>query len=519
MRREFAVIVWVCCLVQQHVAGQVSLKISSRKKAVSGHNIFLRQPDGKFIYFTATGGNFYSGRLFANGNNDDAYNGARSAAALLGSYHHCRVNAVTFDKWNRVLVAGTAAADSSGPVSATMVRYTRNGDPDPDFAPGVLHLHVADTSAFCGVHLLPDERIFTVGSAFRDGNWRLFCARLQYNGEPDTTLGGVGYQVDNSMPGDMHVIGSAMQEDGKIVVAARADAPGSASVVVARYYSTGVRDTMFGIGGNMATDPAVSGVLMPQKVLLQPDGKIVVSGACANAGGGTDIFIMRLTAWGVIDSSFSADGIDRVDVAYEDRLDDMVLLPDGRFVLSGAGNARGERKYSRDIFLRYSKDGIPDEQYGYGRPDGKGLSASFSKPGCRLVAHSIALAGSEARVQRFSEMISDDDRETLLLLNTFLLDTALGVIDVPNRKDQRGIYPVLVGDNITFSYELIDEQKVTVRIRDAAGKEIAMPVNGELKTDGEHTLNVRVPVRSPRAFYEMELTTSEGYRQVVEITH
>lgn len=518
MLMRVAAIVFVLMSCAGSVCAQLSTKISGGKRT-NGRSIFIRQPDGKFIYFTGTGGNFHSGRVLANGNNDDGYSGAGTAADMLGSYAHCRTIALGFDKWNRMLVCGASATDSASPAVATLVRYARSGNADGDFTPRVLRWQVGDSSELCGVQLLPDEKILTAGSAYVSGYWRFFIGRLLYNGEVDTSFAGKGYLVDDSAPESCRGIGTATQKDGKLIVAGSWTADGNSGIHLARYYPSGTKDETFGIGGSVSTSLATWGSLVARKMLLQPDGKILVAGSRRNADGSSDIFMVRFTQWGLPDTSFATAGFEAIDIAFDERLDDMVLLNDGGIILSGAGNPRGEKKFSRDILLRYSPSGKRNELYGYGPQHTAGLSATFAKSGFRVHAHTIAGAPSENKVYRLSELLSDDGRETLLMLNVFLLDTALGVIDVPNRKEQRGIYPVPAGDKVTLTYELIDDQKVTLRLRDAAGKELWTAPGAPAGEDGEFIARVAMPARAAaRAFYEIEISTAEGYRQVVEVT-
>jgi uncharacterized delta-60 repeat protein len=512
--------VFVLLIVLQVLSAgaQVPSKITGGKRT-SGHAIFVRQPDGKFVYFTGTGGNFYSGRIFANGNNDDGYNGVRTAATILGDYVHCNTLGIGFDKWNRMLVCGTSAIDSSSPAIATITRYTRSGDADADFMPGVLRWPVGDSSELCGVQLLPDEKIIVAGSAFINGYWRFFLGRLQYNGEPDTSLAHTGYIIDDSAPESCRAVATATQDDGKLVVAGRWESWDVSGIYIARYYPSGTKDETFGVGGSVSTNLASWGSLKPVKMLLQPDGKMLVAGTRKNSDGGTDIFTARFTEWGLPDTSFGKDGIETIDISFEDRLDDMILIGNGEIVLSGSGNARGEKVFPRDILLRYDNRGKRNEQYGYGPSHAAGLSASFKKEGFRVNGHTTAYAPSENKIYRLSEMVFADGRETLLMLNVFLLDTGLGVIDVPNRKEQRSIYPVAVGDKVTLTYEMIDDQKVTIRLRDAAGKELWTAPGTPASEDGEYVARIPMPARTAsRAFYEIELTTAEGYKQVVEVT-
>jgi len=510
--------VFLALLFLSGIAGaQVSLKHSAAEMSHHGKSIFLRQPDGKLIYFTATGGNFYSGRLFLNGDNDDAYNGVHTTKQKLHSLVYAKTRAVAIDKWNRILIAGSACMDTNSAHMATLVRLARNGDNDAEFQPGVLQLQVGDSSEFAGIHLLADERIMAIGSCYKDAAYHFFLARLQYNGEKDAAYGTGGAFIDNSTPGNNRVVNTAAQADGKIIVAGHHYTNEQSGVVVARYYPDGTKDTMFGIGGTLITDPGALGNLQPQKMALQSDGKIVVSGVCPGEDGGRDVFVMRLTQWGTIDSSFAKTGIVRQSITFDDRLDDMVIMPDDRILLSGAGNARGEKRYTRDILLRYSPDGTRDEVYGYGPGDTKGLSATFSKKGYTALSHNIVFSEGEGKIYRLSEMISDDGIETLLMLNVYLSDTSLGVIDVPNRKTQSGTYPCAVRGRITFTYDLIDEQKVTIKLLDEGGKEVSTIVKDIEAIDGENTVTINFPPTAKPGYYSVVITTAQGYKQTIEV--
>ncbi len=491
---------------------QVSVKHTRTNTAKLGKSLFMRQPDGKLIYFTATGGNFYSGRLFANGDNDDEYAGARTSKTKLADLVNCKTQTAVIDKWNRIIIAGSSCVDSGSGRVATMVRLTRNGDPDADFVRGVVQVKVGDSSEFNGVYLAPDEKIMTIGSCYSDGAFHFFCARLQYNGDNDEGFGVHGAIVDNSMPDNNKVIGIVQQPDGKVVVAGCNYSGDASNVVVARYLADGTKDVAFGVGGSMVLK---AGYLHPQKIALQPDGKILVAGTSAGENGGQDLFLVRFTQWGTVDSTFAKTGMVRADVSFEDRVDDMTVLPDGRIVLSGACSTKGERRFSRYLLLRFSADGDRDDQYGYGNP--KGLGPYVVKKGYTTISHNISVSESEWKIYRLSEMISDDETETILALTTFLLDTSLGTIDVPNRKVQSNIYPVPVKKSITFSFDLIDEQKVTVKLLESNDKEVATIINNELFKDGENAVTINLPPAAKPGNYWVVITTAEGYKQIIEV--
>ena len=86
---------------------------------------------------------------------------------------------------------------------------------------------------------------------------------------------------------------------------------------VARYSSDGTLDTTFGAGGTTSLGPsgATTWANPPSKLLVQPDGDIVVVGIepDSNDTGADDLVLARFTPNGQTDGSFGTDGI----VAYD----------------------------------------------------------------------------------------------------------------------------------------------------------------------------------------------------------
>lgn len=103
----------------------------------------------------------------------------------------------------------------------------------------------------------------------------------------------------------------AVQPDGKTVFAAqcRGISVQKTGFCVARLLTNGQIDSGFGIGG-VANVHVTSGLGsdVPQAMLLQPDGKIVVAGTCNSAAGGDDFCLIRLVTSGGLDTAFGNSG-------------------------------------------------------------------------------------------------------------------------------------------------------------------------------------------------------------------
>jgi uncharacterized delta-60 repeat protein len=98
----------------------------------------------------------------------------------------------------------------------------------------------------------------------------------------DTTFNGTGYSIHPAVPSPGESIGKSMalQPDGKIVIAGYTVVNQSlGQVAVMRLNSDGTLDTSFGTDGIVLTK--IVSLVEIVKVLIQPDGKILLGGTAA----------------------------------------------------------------------------------------------------------------------------------------------------------------------------------------------------------------------------------------------
>jgi uncharacterized delta-60 repeat protein len=143
----------------------------------------------------------------------------------------------------------------------------------------------------------------------------------------------------------------AVQPDGKIVVAGtkgcRLDhlAP-ECSFAVARYDTDGMLDPSFSGDGVVLTH--FSSGAAASDLALQPDGKIVVVGSAAASGDTWGFAAARYHVDGTLDTTFGGDGRVKTFTASDVNARSVALQPDGRIVLAGTGIARYEANGSLD---------------------------------------------------------------------------------------------------------------------------------------------------------------------------
>jgi uncharacterized delta-60 repeat protein len=213
-----------------------------------------------------------------------------------------------------------------------------------------------DDMAF-GVAIQPDGRIVAVGSADFQNVFAL--TRYTTDGSLDATFDGDG-KLTTTFTGDhdsAHDL--AIQADGKIVAVGTG---GFDSYALARYESDGTLDPSFGGNGKVLTN-LTGGFDVAYAVAIQANGKIVVAGRSAGAGG--RFAVARYESDGSLDSSFGGDG--KVLTNFTRGLDlalGIAIQSDRRIVAAGhAGGTRTSPRNHRFAIARYRANGALDRTF------------------------------------------------------------------------------------------------------------------------------------------------------------
>jgi uncharacterized delta-60 repeat protein len=98
------------------------------------------------------------------------------------------------------------------------------------------------------------------------------------------------------------------------------------------YAAPGDLDTTFGTNGVATYDGG--NVDEGRKAILQPDGKIVVSGVTFNGTDG-DVLVLRYNSDGTLDTTFGTNGVATYDSGNVDHGWKAILQPDGKIVVPG----------------------------------------------------------------------------------------------------------------------------------------------------------------------------------------
>ncbi|HYC44527.1 MAG TPA: hypothetical protein VED01_03485 [Burkholderiales bacterium] len=243
--------------------------------------------------------------------------------------------AVLIQPDGRILVAGRTV---TGENTFTVVRYNADGTLDTTFDGDGKVTTSVRAGAQNEVHdmaLQSDGKIVVVGSV-DNSNAEMQIVRYNPDGSLDTSFGGDG-RVTTAV-GTGHDVAQAViiQADGKILVGGRSDLdPSTSAFALVRYNSDGSLDTTFDGDGKVVTPVGVRGGEATGMV-LQPDGKIVLSGYAADASpsGGLDFALVRYNTDGTLDSTFGTGGRVTGPIATHAAAG-VTLQPDGRIIAVG----------------------------------------------------------------------------------------------------------------------------------------------------------------------------------------
>jgi uncharacterized delta-60 repeat protein len=279
------------------------------------------QPDGKIIAAGATNvfesttyfNHFAIARYNSNGTLDTSFGPSHNGLVTTSILRDDSPHAVVLQPDGKFVVAGSAAASPSATSSAVLVRYSANGTLDTSFGQGgivTMSIVPGVSQAFGGVGLetinlggTPTTEIVASGG-YAQGD---FLARFNPDGSLDPSFGFGGTVVLQTVNPVVKLGPLTIQPDGKIVEPGTVtNAQGVRDAAVVRFNADGSLDTSFDPSGPMpgVVDLGVPG--LADRVVVQPDGKIIVGGY-ANS---QQVMLARLSgADGSLDATFGAGGI------------------------------------------------------------------------------------------------------------------------------------------------------------------------------------------------------------------
>jgi uncharacterized delta-60 repeat protein len=157
-------------------------------------------------------------------------------------------------------------------------------------------------------------------------------------------------------------LATALQSDGKIVVAGRSFDSSISHFMVSRVNPDGSLDTTFGTNGRSIK--LFNFMSYAQSVAIQPDGKIVLGGVAPNTSGINNIFtLVRFNSNGSVDNGFGTAGVVQTQVlTRHSTITSVVIQPDGKIIAAGYSGVQTQNPQL--AVARYNPDGTLDTSFG-----------------------------------------------------------------------------------------------------------------------------------------------------------
>ena len=320
------------------------------------------QSDGKIVTVGNDNSDLQLLRFLADGTLDTSFGSSGVVLTPGDSFGE----SVAIQSDGKIVVAG---GDGTYPNNNfSLRRYATNGDLDLGFgvAGSVSTDFDASSDRAAAVVVQTDGKIVAAGHYYKSGSQHGFAiARYETTGILDTTFG-IGGKVMTTFTGPPGGARSlALQPDGKIVVAGNSNSGNTGDFLLARYLVNGTLDPTFDGDGKVVADVGVTDV--GKSVKVQSDGKIVLAGytdinGTPGFGGNQVMAVLRFNDDGLLDTSFSGDGVATTPIIPTGYTigNSMALQQDGKIVVVGnsAGFTSGE--YERFSLARFDTDGSPD---------------------------------------------------------------------------------------------------------------------------------------------------------------
>ena len=177
----------------------------------------------------------------------------------------------------------------------------------------------------------------------------------------------------------------AIARGGKIVAAGHSTIDGTFDFAVVRYRKGGKLDNGFGTGGSRIAD--LGGFDIAHAVLALPNGKIVAGGTSDGGAANDRGTLVRFRKNGGADSSFSGDGIARLNVPGGSGITDMARQHNGKIVVVGVASP------GKMLIARFRPGGALDKSFANDGIRKVGIDEFTSANGVALQGKKIVVSG------------------------------------------------------------------------------------------------------------------------------
>jgi uncharacterized delta-60 repeat protein len=267
----------------------------------------MAQPDGKIVVVGESDGRIALLRYQTNGVLDSAFGTGGVVVTPLGPNDFVYIGGAALLSDGRIVVGGEVSLETNPTPDLIVTRYLADGQLDSTFGSGgVLIRDLGYSEGVRDMTVQSDGHILLAahGVDWNLNEYHFMVVRLLTNGNPDLTFDTDGI-AETAFPNltAPTVDAIVLQPDGKVVVTGYATDASVTRLVLARFGSSGLLDTTFGTNGLMnvsATNTSFYG----ESIALQADGKILVAGNASQDFSNYQL-VSRFLTNGLFDPTFN----------------------------------------------------------------------------------------------------------------------------------------------------------------------------------------------------------------------
>lgn len=208
--------------------------------------------------------------------------------------------------------------------------------------------------------LQADGKFLLAGECGSDTGTTVCVARYLADGTPDTAWGVNGMAFASIGQFGASVSGVALQSDSSVIVLATCLATelGTQALCVVRFSNAGTLDTSWGNAGLAAVEMVQRGV-SAGAIAIDSSNRVYLAGSCIIDFGDTDFCAARLTASGLIDTSWGTQGKTVLRLSNQaEQAKAVALRSSGELLLAGScGLASGASMCSAQLNASGTLDG------------------------------------------------------------------------------------------------------------------------------------------------------------------
>jgi len=281
-----------------------------------------------------------------------------------GGFGYDRARDVALQQDGKIVVTGYMTNGSDNDV--IVLRFDPNGTIDTNFGSNGTYIYDSGMGHDVGLAIAvqSDDMILVVGYQSNGVDDDVLVIRLNTDGFPDPNFASNGVFIYHGGSGSDGAFDLQLQEDGSIIIAGYSDSGIDTDLLVMRLTAQGLLDTTFNTDGTTMLDGG-NGHDFGSRLAIQPNQSIVVAGSSYNASD-NDIMVVRFDANGILDQTFGDNGIVLLDGGDFDRGYGVGIDSHGNILVTGLRTQPDIDYTDYDIpVFRLDPNGVLDASFGY----------------------------------------------------------------------------------------------------------------------------------------------------------